>query len=567
MTIETAGADDREQRLEGALTECLAAVESGRAAELCGVLARHREFATDMAEFLAIGRELEGVAGPLRSLTTESRRSQDETVLPHEGRASSSPPAVQTFGEYELKEVLGGGGMGVVYRAWHRRLDRFVAVKMIRSGQFASAADVRRFQEEAKNVAQLDHPQIVPVYECGEHQGHHYFTMKLMESGSLRQQIEQGPVPSRRAAEWLRAVARAVQAAHQAGIIHRDLKPANIVLDDQGQAHVTDFGLAKWVNGDHSLTATGAIVGTILYMAPEQADGKATIATDVYGLGAILYALLTGRPPFQSETALDTLEQIRHQEPVPPRLINPKVDRALELICLKCLEKEPGRRYASAAAMAEDLDCYLNGEPLRHARSSSWSDILWRPVVYHLPECDLMRDWDKSGLGSAIIGLIGHTTVFALAWTGQPIESIWLALGITWILLALNIWVFLIQRTHSAHPIEGHALVSWLGYMLAIPVLFLGPGMGQVSAVLAAYPALALLTGVCVFFAGSLYWGHLYLFGIGFFILALLMRCRLEWAPLEFGLFKAGYHIYMAFERHLLRRKSVTLAPSIPTAG
>ncbi len=288
---------------------------------------------------------------------------QDRSATP----AASEPAPVRYFGDYEIIREIARGGMGVVFRARQVSLNRPVALKMILSGQLADDADVKRFYIEAEAAANLDHPGIVPIFEVGQHEGQHYFSMGFVEGQSLSQRLADGPLPPRRAAELIVKVAEAIEYAHQRGVIHRDLKPANILLDQAGHPRVTDFGLAKRLQGDSGLTGSGQIMGTPSYMPPEQAGGKRGAvgpAADVYALGATLYALVTGRPPFQAATPMDTVIQVISDEPVPPRRLNASIPRDLETICLKCLEKEPGKRYMSAAALAEDLRRYLAGEPI-----------------------------------------------------------------------------------------------------------------------------------------------------------------------------------------------------------
>ena len=281
---------------------------------------------------------------------------------------------------YEVEALLGRGGMGVVYRARHLRLNRLVALKMLLAGAYAGPHERARFQREAEAVAGLRHANIVQVYDVGDHDGCPYFTMELLEGGSLAQALAGTPQPARQAAALLTTLAEAVQAAHQAGIVHRDLKPANILLTAEGTPKVADFGLARHFDGEPALTLSGARIGTPSYMAPEQVIGKAgTIgpAADIYALGAVLYEMLTGRPPFRGETAAETERQVINDEPVPPSRLNPKVPRDLETICLKCLSKEPGRRYASAAALADDLRRFEEGRPIQ-ARPVGWGERFWR---------------------------------------------------------------------------------------------------------------------------------------------------------------------------------------------
>jgi serine/threonine-protein kinase len=268
---------------------------------------------------------------------------------------------------YEVEAVLGRGGMGVVYNARHLRLNRPVALKMLLAGGHAGPHELARFQHEAEAVASLRHANIVQVFDVGDHEGRPYFTMEFVDGGSLAQKVTGTPLPAREAAAFVATLADAVEVAHQGGVVHRDLKPANVLLTADGTPKISDFGLARRLEGGAGLTQSGVIVGTPSYMAPEQAQGKTQAlgpAVDTYALGAILYELVTGRPPFRGESPAETVLQAIHQEPVPPARLNAKVPRDLETICLKCLHKEPQRRYASAGALADDMRRFLQGEAI-----------------------------------------------------------------------------------------------------------------------------------------------------------------------------------------------------------
>jgi TolB-like protein/Flp pilus assembly protein TadD/predicted Ser/Thr protein kinase len=276
------------------------------------------------------------------------------------------------LGDYELLEEIGRGGQGVVFRARQKSLNRIVALKVIGLGQWATKAHLKRFRLEAEAAASLDHPCIVPIYEVGERDGQCYFSMKFIEGGQLDEVVTRTPMPIRQAAELVAKVARTVHYAHEHGTLHRDIKPGNILLDAKGEPHLTDFGLARLVESESTVTRTLEVLGTPSYMAPEQAAGnntKATGATDVYGLGAVLYQLLTGHPPFVGGTTYETITLLLETEPRLPRLWNQKVDRYLSTICLKCLEKDPQRRYSSALALAEDLEHWLRHEPIQGRRT------------------------------------------------------------------------------------------------------------------------------------------------------------------------------------------------------
>src|SRR5437763_7708941 len=296
----------------------------------------------------------------LASLDKEDDKAFDPTVA----------RMLKDFGDYELLEEIGHGGQGIVYRARQKSLNRIVALKVIGLAHWATEAHVKRFRLEAEAAASLNHPCIVPIYEIGERDGACYFSMGLVEGGQLDAVAK--PMPIRRAVELIVKVARTVHYAHERGIVHRDIKPGNILLDGKGEPHLTDFGLARLVETESTVTRTMEVLGTPSYMAPEQAVGnnaRISSATDVYGVGAVLYQLLTGQPPFASGTTYETIKLLLDTEPRQPRLLNPKLDRDLSTICLKCLEKDPQRRYSSALALAEDLERWLKHEPIQARRT------------------------------------------------------------------------------------------------------------------------------------------------------------------------------------------------------
>jgi serine/threonine protein kinase/predicted Zn-dependent peptidase len=387
MTQPTYDKSTRELHLHQVLASYLESSHRGEAPDREMFMAQHAEFAAELQAFFADhDRMAELAQGDHCHRETPANR---ETVAPQVNRGAAisdldsirtSESPVRYFGNYELVHEIARGGMGVVYLARQRTLNRVVAVKMILAGQLASQSDVQRFLAEAQAAAGLRHPNIVAIHEVGETDGQYFFSMDFIEGKDLAAISRKNSLAPSQAARYVSIIAGAIHYAHGQGILHRDLKPSNVVIDKDDQPHVMDFGLAKRIEGGSDLTGTGQAVGTPSYMPPEQAAGNRLAVgprSDVYALGAILYELLTGRPPFRAQSALDTLLQVLESEPVAPRLLNPSIPRDIETICLKCLEKEPARRYATAESLAEELRRFLRGEPIQ-ARPLTSIGRAWR---------------------------------------------------------------------------------------------------------------------------------------------------------------------------------------------
>ncbi|MFO0844463.1 MAG: serine/threonine-protein kinase [Gemmataceae bacterium] len=434
----------------------------------------------------------------------------------------------------EVLSELGRGGMGVVYKARHTGLNRVVALKVILAGKLASADDVRRFRTEAEAAATLDHPNIVPIHEVGDHHGQHYFCLKFVEGGSLGDRVEGLRSDPHAAVALVAKAARAVQHAHERGILHRDLKPANILIGGEGEPYLTDFGLAKRADRDDGLTRTGAIVGTPSYMAPEQARAEkaVTTAVDVYALGAILYELLTGRPPFRAATVLDTILQVLEKEPDRPTSIDAAIDRDLELVAVKCLEKDPAKRYASAGELADDLEHWLAGEPLSVRRASTF---------------ELARRWfRRNARAAALTVLIGagcallYNSAFLLLFVAEverarrlyrPFPSVREP--------ALAGWLRPISLLVSSSQEGNHGLLEPLipvAFLVFVPVGILGVGWLTVRMIRPRDLGAALTAGLAT---GLVAATVSLVTGLGFY----LVRMELLWAPIGTDLLVLGYEL------------------------
>jgi serine/threonine protein kinase len=473
-----------------------------------------------------------------------------ETVSHVPGKAATTASVTidaPTIEGYEILGVLGRGGMGIVYQARQHGLDRLVALKMILAGAHADPDELARFRAEAEAAAKLQHANIVDIFEVGEVDGRPFFSLEFVAGGSLAQKLDGTPFPPRRAAQLSQILAQAMHYAHQKGIVHRDLKPANVLLTEDGTPKITDFGLAKRLDRNAGNTQTGAVVGTPSYMAPEQAAGRNKEigpAADVYALGVILFEMLTGRPPFKADTPWDTLRDVIEREPAPPRLLNAKVDRDLEAICLKCLEKDPRHRYESAEELALDLSRYLNGEEIS-VRSFNVIDRLARTLGRSHYDVEF-RTWATMLFCFAVITLTEHLALFVLTHNGPPYEKNWIHAARVGQLVAIAVvfWRFRSSNLLPTSAAERQLWAIWIGYFVASVVTTLAnrelANPELMLDELTMYPTRAILTGLAFFAMGGSYWGGFYAFGIAFFGLAVLVPWHLHWAPLEFGLLFSG---------------------------
>jgi hypothetical protein len=483
------------------------------------------------------GRRDTDPACPARAQETLAAGTLPLDSSAHPSHAASAWPCIDGF---EVLDELGRGGMGVVYKAWQVPLQRLVALKMIVTGNTASQAHLDRFRAETLAVARVQHPNIIQLFDVGVHDGKPYFFMEYAAGGSLARKLDAAPQPFAAAAQLVQTLARAVHVAHEHGIVHRDLKPANVLLTDDGVLKITDFGLAKRLDDESAQTQTGSILGTPSYMAPEQAEGRVrdvAPATDVYALGAILYELLTGRAPFRGASMLETLDQVRAVEPVPPRFLRPGTPRDLETICLTCLQKDTACRYPSAAALADDLERFISGEPIA-MRPAGLLGRLSRTLGRNRLRAEFQA-WGNLLIAFGAIVCAFHVVLDQLYRSRQPLGWIVAIDCGQMLLLGLALWLTRIRRPLPVQPEEHRLWLEVIAFLMACALVrfIVARQAGGVDALyeMREYPLFAVLSGLVLFIMGSAHWGRCYLFALLFAVAALLLPYYPAAGVLTFG--------------------------------
>jgi serine/threonine-protein kinase len=553
-------ADERDARLAALLAALSEDLRAGRPADVERVARDHPDLTDELHALWSAALVAEDVARSFEvepEAETEVDSGLAQTAAWASGRPEGrvAPPALagETIGGFELIEEVGRGGMGVVYRALQREILREVAVKRLLRGASATPDDLARFRAEVRAAARLTHPNIVAVHEVGSHDGQPYLVMPFVEGTTLAKRLADGPLPALDAARLLAPVARAIQHAHEHGVLHRDLKPSNILIDADGRPLVSDFGLAKRVDAGESLTQSGALLGTPSYMAPEQAAagrGPAGPSADVYGLGAVLYQMLTGRPPFQAATPLDTLLLVLEQDPVPPRLLNPTANADLEMVALKCLQKDPRLRYPSAAALADDLERFLHGEPVS-ARSASLRALVGR-VLGETHLAPLEQNWGPLWMlhSVALLVFFGLTNWLSL----RGVTERWPYVLIFTVGLGAWAAVFWSLRRRGGPITFAERLLAhvWGMGVISINLTFLVEWLLGLP-VLTLAPMLAVTNGGLFLVKGGILSGAFYVQAAAVFLAIVPMAWYPRFAPIIFASVAATCFFVTGLRAHLKR--------------
>ena len=537
--------DADEQKLAELIADYADRSVRGESLDLEQACQQHPAFETDL-------RELWGTV----VVANAAGREQRDLELPSTGELRV--PRLElpcAFSSYVLEAEIGRGGMGIVYRATRSSDGEPVAIKMILKGDFATDAEKQRFDAESEAAARLNHPNIVPIYEVGEHEGRAFFCMKLIRGQSLAERLVRGPMANEKAASVMNDICSAIEYAHQQGILHRDLKPSNIMLDDDNCAYIADFGLAKNSTGNQvSLTKTGAVMGTPSYMAPEQAAGergRLGPLTDVYSLGAILYHMLTGRPPFLGASPVDTIMMVLEQDPVSPRAINRRADRQLEIICMTCMQKPQDLRYQSAGELTADVNAVQNGDPVK-ARLGRFGQVISN-LFRETHHAAVLENWGLLWMWHSLVLFIACVVTEIMFWMGDEVRwHYWLMW--TFGLGAWAIVFWMVRRTMGPVTfVERQIAHVWAASMFCVAFLFpLEMSLGL--EVLQLAPLLGVMAGMVFLIKAGTLSGSFYYQATAMFITAIFMKIYPGCAMLQFGVV-SGLCFFTAGLKYYRRKK------------
>ena len=537
----------REQKFADLLTELNDQMASGVELNLETTCRQHPEFCEELRDIW--GTIVVTQAAGFNNTTSDSLDPpQPNLELPYE------------LGNYLLQEEIGRGGMGIVYRATRKKDGQAVAVKMILAGDFASQAERQRFRAESEAAAQLSHKNVVPIYEIGEHKGTPFYCMKYIEGQTLSERLSLGPLPARRAAVMMEQISDAIQYAHDHGVLHRDIKPSNILIDEFGEPHIVDFGLAKLRSGGKTLTHSGAILGTPSYMSPEQAAGtrgQIGIATDVYALGAVLYHMTTGHPPFLGESPVDTVLMVMEQDPVNPRVLNQRIPREMEGIVLCCLQKPKDLRYDSAKAMSRDINAYLNGRPVT-AIEGRFGQIIGH-VLRQTHHAGVLENWGLLWMWHSLVLLFASFSTHYLSaigvFSGKYYVSVW-SIGLA--IWAMVFWCMR-RRMGPVTFVERQIAHVWAaGLFLVVFIYPIEVLIGLKPLDLA--PLLALIGAMTFLIKAGILSGTFYIHAAAFLICAIAMAVYPSVAMILFGITAAGCFFLPGLKYYRRRKRNLSIA-------
>lgn len=533
---DDAPSSEHEAKLAELVSQLADKIQGGEQLNFAHVCQQHPDYAADLKEVWGALVVTQAVALNLRQGLTQTSDSHTPS-LSHRIAIASLPFEI---GDYRLLEVIGRGGMGVVYRAQQLSLNRDVAIKMIQENRPLSPENRQRFFAEAEANARLDHPGIVPLYEVNEYQGHPYFSMQLIRGETLADRLRQGPLPQREAARIMVEVCRAIGFAHARGVLHRDIKPSNIMIDAQGKLRVTDFGLAKFADSVDSLTRTGAVVGTPSYMSPEQAAGRSSamnLRSDIYSLGAVLYHLLTGRPPFIADSPMQLALQVLEHDPPPVRYLEPRIDRDLEMIVSHSIQKPPDLRYNSADEMADDLEAFLRDEPVK-ARSGRLTEVVarWFRETHHAA---VLENWGLLWMWHSLVLLVVCLCTEALQWSGISSRFVYAAMWVFGLGTWAGVFWALRRRMGPVTFVERQIAHVWGASLIAIILLTPLEWMLEFKP-LTLSPILALVGAMVFFIKAGMLAGWFYIQAACLFATSFLMAMYPNYSHIIFGFVSAA---------------------------